>query len=56
MATGPSAGSIYQRKRTFPVRDASKVKDNYRDPFLQLHLQIFYLMYVSAQTLHSAQK
>lgn len=34
--SGASAGAIYQRKRTFPVRDAGEVKDNYRDPFPQL--------------------
>lgn len=28
--------AIYQRKRTFPVRNSGKVKDNYIDPFSQL--------------------
>lgn len=35
-AYGASAGAIYQRKRTFSVRVASEVKDNYRDPLPQL--------------------
>lgn len=33
---GASAWAIYQRKRSFPVRDASEMKDNYRDPLPQL--------------------